>query len=326
VPTTVGADPGAHEVSSWTSEVTADALVAVLRARGHRGDVLRDVRVVERTGTGLPARLALDGLAPAEIDATTFRHVVGRALGWDVLKSHAWSVSRTARGYRFTGRGKGHGAGLCVRGASVLAARGETLAQVLTAYVPGGRLVALQDDVRLRVPVPLTAQASAIREVAWTLLADLRQSLGVSAPREVAIHVHPTRQAYQRATGRAWWTSASTRPLGAGQYRVDVAPPEGREAAARLLPTLRHEFVHVLTHTALAEGPLWMGEGLAMAAGRDPGHSTSAARDAVRCPTDAEIASPGGQGAMQDAYARAEACVARALPAGVGGWRELGQR
>ena len=35
------------------------------------------------------SRIALDGLAPAEIDATTFRHLVGRRPGWDVLESHA---------------------------------------------------------------------------------------------------------------------------------------------------------------------------------------------------------------------------------------------
>ena len=95
-------------------------MYAALREAGYRGDVLRDVRVVARTRDGLPSRIALDGLAPAEIDASTFRHIVGRRLGWDVLKSHAWDVTRVGGGYRFTGRGKGHGAGLCLRGAAVV--------------------------------------------------------------------------------------------------------------------------------------------------------------------------------------------------------------
>ncbi|MGV3516550.1 SpoIID/LytB domain-containing protein, partial [Luteitalea sp.] len=96
--TRIGRDPNEHEVRAWRSDVDAEALHAVLREAGHRGDVLREVRIAARTREGLPARVALEGLTPADIDATTFRHVVGRRLGWDVVKSHAWDVTRTGRG------------------------------------------------------------------------------------------------------------------------------------------------------------------------------------------------------------------------------------
>ena len=277
----------------------------------------------------MPNRIALDGVAPGEIAATRFRHVVGRGIGWHVLKSHAWDVGRTARGYRFSGRGKGHGAGLCVRGAGVLAARGLSARAVLATYVPGARLVSSGDEVRVRVPAAMTAAAGRLRDEARGMLGDLRTSLAVTAPREVDLRVHPTREAYQRATGRAWWTSASTRALGAGRYRIDMAPPPLRAARIDdLLPALRHELVHVLTHAALADAPAWAAEGLALVVAQParfgmPPAAPGLPSAAGSCPTDREVTRPGGAEAMRDAYERAAACVKQLTPAGIGGWRAL---
>ena len=135
--TRTGKDPVEHTVPGWEGTVRADALVRALHEAGYRGDVLRDVRIVAHAREGVPSRVALDGLAPAEIDATTFRHIVGRRIGWDVLKSHAWDIRRVGVGYRFTGRGKGHGAGVCLSGASTLASRGGT-ADAVAGHVRAG--------------------------------------------------------------------------------------------------------------------------------------------------------------------------------------------
>ncbi len=47
---------------------------------------------------------------------------VGRVAGWQSIKSTAFEVDRTSTGYRFKGRGFGHGVGLCVIGAGRRAA------------------------------------------------------------------------------------------------------------------------------------------------------------------------------------------------------------
>ena len=317
--TRTGADPAAHEVGTWTSDVPVDDLLKVLRAAGHQGDVLRDVRVEARSPEGMPTRLALDGLAPASIEATTFRHIVGRALGWDILKSHAFEVTRTGRGYRFTGRGKGHGAGLCLRGASELAGRGAGLDVVLRTYLPGATLQALQDKVVLRVPSAWQPLAPALLTGAKRLLARQRHVLGVVDARTVTLEIHPTREAYQRATGRAWWTSASTRAEGGAAYRIDVAPPPGPPSAEALTTTLAHEFVHVLTWPLLAQGPAWATEGLAILAAR----WTDRPGDRGPCPTDDEMRRPGSLERMQEVYGRAASCKAAALPQGLASWRDL---
>ncbi|BCS32992.1 hypothetical protein TBR22_A22170 [Luteitalea sp. TBR-22] len=317
--TRTGPDPAGHQVGEWSSEVPVARLLSALQSAGHRGDVLRDVRIEARAAGGMPTRLALDGLAPASIDATTFRHVVGRAIGWDVLKSHTFEVTRTGRGYRFTGLGKGHGAGLCLRGATVLAARGDSLAEVLDTYVPGASLQARQDIVALRVPSAWEPQAATLLARARRQLALERHALGVVDGRDVRVEIHPTREAYQRATGRAWWTGASTRALGGKRYRIDVAPMPGQPSITAIEATLAHEFVHVLTWPLLASGPAWLAEGLAHGVAR----GALAPRQDGPCPTDDEIRRPGSLERMQEVYGRAAGCVARALPDGLASWRAL---
>lgn len=336
--TRTGRDPAEHQVDQWRSDVDATALLSVLRQAGHRGDHLRDVHVSARTADGVPTRVAVDGLAPNEIDATTFRHLVGRALGWDVLKGHAWDVRRTARGYLFTGRGKGHGAGMCVRGASVLASRGWPLGRVLGAYVPGASIRVVADRLTVRVPAALGVDAPRLRASLYALLADLRARLAVWTARDIEVVVHPTREAFQRVTGRAWWTAASTRHIGGSRYRVDLAPPAspGSDAvpagpdvlAGRaddaLLIALRHEAVHVLTAPALEWAPRWAAEGLAYALSRS--QAPGRAEGQLACPQAEEVTRPGSLETMRDVYARAGSCVTAALPDGLATWRQLASR
>jgi stage II sporulation protein D len=337
VPTRTGPDPALHAVPEWQGLAPADALLAALREAGFRGEVLRNLRIVARARDGMPVRVALDGLAPGEVDAATLRHIVGRRLGWHVLKSHAWEVTRVGNGYRFTGRGKGHGAGICLRGAAVYADRGVTLTQVLATYVPGAALMSTYDRVTVRVPSALLADAPRLRDETLALLAEARVRLEVFAPRQVTLEVHPTVQAYQRATGRAWWTSASTRPLGRrfdqasqsgsgpDRFRVDVAPrATARATLGALTDVLRHERIHVLAGPLLVEAPAWMAEGLAYAAERpDISGPRTPGRPPAPCPADAEITRPGSLEAMRGAYSRAGGCVDAALPAGLAGWRAL---
>ena len=319
--TVVGTEPAPHAVTAWSSEVEQSQLLRTLREAGVQGARVADLRVVRRTGGGVPQVVALGGLVPGELPATRFRTIIGRRLGWDLLKSDAWDVTRTSRGYRFSGRGKGHGAGLCLAGAGRLAASGVGGRRLLGTYVPGAQVWSEADRLSLRLPAAGFGQGQGLRNEARSQLAMLRLTLGVTSPRDVAIEVHPTREAYQRATGRAWWTGASTRWLGGVSYRIDLAPPPEQSGSGALLHTLVHEFVHVLTASTLSEAPAWVGEGLASLAPRT--RLVEQVGASGPCPTDDEIHAPGGLEAMRTAYARAEACVRQALPGGLQSWRTL---
>ena len=94
-----------------------------LRATGMRGGRLRGLRVLQRNASGRVVRLRAEGFTPTDISGTDFRMAIGRIGGWQLVKSTAFDVERTGSGYRFRGRGFGHGVGLCVIGAGRRAAR-----------------------------------------------------------------------------------------------------------------------------------------------------------------------------------------------------------
>jgi hypothetical protein len=96
--------------------------------------------------------LQIDGLSPGDISGQRLRMTVGRTLGWRLLKSTAFDVRRTSRGYRFSGRGFGHGVGFCVIGAARRAAGGATRARLLDQYFPGLAVARVTADM-LRAPV-----------------------------------------------------------------------------------------------------------------------------------------------------------------------------
>lgn len=116
------ADPECREDSAWVSDVAAGDLQRALVASGRRGQVLRGLEVVARSGSGRVTRVRLDGFEPPEMTGEEFRLAVDRLLGWQVLKSTLFDVERTGTGYRFRGSGRGHGVGLCVVGSARMAA------------------------------------------------------------------------------------------------------------------------------------------------------------------------------------------------------------
>jgi hypothetical protein len=121
----------------WTAEIADSDLVRALRAAGFRGERLRQLRIASRNGSGRVSLLRLEGFTPSEISGQDLRVVVGRALGWQHIKSTAFDLQRVRDGYRFSGHGSGHGVGLCVIGSARLAVDGRSADQILRRYFPG---------------------------------------------------------------------------------------------------------------------------------------------------------------------------------------------
>ncbi len=130
-------EPACREGSAWTSDVPAVELLRALHAAGLHGDLVRDLRVADRSASGRVAGLRVEGLAPSELTGEAFRLAVGRTLGWQVLKSTLFAIERTGGGYRFRGHGSGHGVGLCLTGSARLAASGQSAEAILQTYYPG---------------------------------------------------------------------------------------------------------------------------------------------------------------------------------------------
>jgi hypothetical protein len=124
------------------------------------------------------------------------------------------------------------------------------------------------------------------------------------------VTVHPTVESFGRATGQPWWMSGAT-----DGATIDLLPITVLRQQGQLERTIRHEIAHVLLDAALAKRPMWVREGAAAYYAR-PANARASAADRVACPTDAELTRALSAGAQRDAYARAEACFARAIASG----------
>ncbi len=92
------------------------------------------LRVSGRTSTRRVTRVTLgDGASMGGVE-------LRRRLGYTRLKSLDFEVERTDRGYVFSGRGYGHGAGLCQWGAKALADGDWDYQEILSHYYPGAEL------------------------------------------------------------------------------------------------------------------------------------------------------------------------------------------
>ena len=326
---------------AWASDIPAAGLERALRAAGFRGSRLRDLRVVQQNASGRVTRLRIEGFSPNEISGQDFRMAVGRVLGWQHLRSTIFDLRRTSAGYRFTGRGFGHGVGLCVIGAGHRAARGESVDEILGFYYPGLRIgtagstttladarpapattadpvpvphpspvSAAGDDVRLALPAGEEHERAAILALVRAARDETARRAGVTPPAVLTLTFHPSVDAFGRATGQPWWVSASTRGA-----RIDLLPLALLRQQGQIERTIRHEVAHALVDGSLSSKPLWVREGAAIFfADSAPDATTRPPR--VECPSDIEIARPVSAGAQRDAYARAEQCFLRQIADG----------
>ena len=328
----------------WSADLSAADLLRSFRAGGFRGERLRDMKVAARNASGRVSRLRLEGLEPQDVSGQDLRAVVGRTLGWQHIKSATFELKREGDRYRFSGRGSGHGVGLCVIGSTRLAVDGRSASDILKRYFPGlaigvpaglGRATPLAPGTPAprATPVPMALVPEVLvslpdgdegeRAFITTLTArartELSASLGV-APLRVTLRFHPDVASYEKATGRSWFTAGAM-----VDGDIHLLPPTVLRDRGVLDRTIRHELVHVLTNTALASRPEWVREG---AAGYFAGSAAPADKDRAgnpartSCPTDAELVQPVSVGALTNAQARAQACFVRELGRRKS-WREV---
>ncbi|MEI6668903.1 MAG: SpoIID/LytB domain-containing protein [Acidobacteriota bacterium] len=339
-------DPACRNEPAWTSEIAAPQLHRVLEAAGLRGSDVRNFAVASRHPSGRAATLRVDGMVPESLDATTFQRAAGVTLGWQVVKSTLFDVRRSAQGYVISGRGLGHGVGLCVRGATSRAAAGRSRDEILAAYFPGLRTAALTRatgagattaqsgrggsarSVRVVLPEGDGDRLDAARTIVERAAVAMTVRLGVPMPPDVVVRFYPTVEAYVRATRQPWWTAART----TGTH-VEVLPFDVLRKRGTLELTLRHELVHVLADRFLGGRPLWVREGVAtVMAGEwapgpdlDAGAPGAVARNEGRraaCPSDADFAGAASPEAWRRVYEAAGSCVSHAMAAGAP-WRDL---
>ncbi len=143
LPSAVDDGPAEAAHTTWRYEVSRDALIRALNAdrRTRVGDRLDSIEVLDRDAAGRAERVALHARIESIQRGEVLREVLGRNLGARTVRSTWFDVDREGLTFVFTGRGFGHGVGLCQAGALARVRAGEKLRAILQHYFPGTRLV-----------------------------------------------------------------------------------------------------------------------------------------------------------------------------------------
>ena len=311
----------------WTLTMTLRQVERVLERVGFEGR-LRDIRIDQRNASGRVALLELNGLVPEVIRGDQFRMAVGPT----TVRSTVFEMERDGDQVRLTGRGYGHGVGMCVIGAGRRAVRGESVEQILAQYYPGLELTPLsramtraappaprpalpaaaaarpgRGGVIARVPSSSPTDAGDLERMVSGAHDDLARVLGVSvAP--IAVTLYGTLEDFRAVTGQPWWVSSV-----ADGTSIDLAPLVLLEQRDGRDLTVRTAVAELLVAQALRDRPRWVRVGAARYFARNGvarSGATAPAGDAPRCPADAELTLAVSAVAQREAETRAQACFA----------------
>jgi stage II sporulation protein D len=312
---------GASAHSSWQRTISIDSLGTILRddvGAVIRGP-LRGVAVASRDSSGRARTLAIEADARFLIDANQFRYAVDRRLGWGEIKSNLYTAQRRGDNLVFTGRGLGHGVGLCQAGADAMGRLGISYMRILAQYFPGATVVRLPfpatpDPVASSEHFELAFPEGQRRWVSQSLseLERSRRELAIPAdawPPRVPVETWDRTADFIQATGKPSWVAGAT-----DGNSILLQPLGTLTAKGILTATLRHELAHVALHRLCARGlPLWLEEGLALyLTGEriDTGTQQASSRRTL----GEVVARSRSEAEMHEAYARA-ALLVRSLAA-----------
>jgi stage II sporulation protein D len=309
----------ARGVLKWESAIRVTDLDRALRAAGLRMPAgWKAIEIISRSESGRAQRLKLSGGegGSAPVSASTFRFAVDRELGWNKVRSDLYDVRNAGEQIIFSGRGAGHGVGMCQAGAEEMAREGKNYREILSFYYPGTQLGAAgtaesasqwkkrsSDRVELLSTQPDVD--SGLLPIVERILKEDEQAIGWKAGAGVRLQVYATLDAYRNRTGQPGWVAASTRGK-----TIRLQPLAELQKRSLVESTLRHEIFHVLVEAkARASTPLWFREGIVLflsnsgAAGTAPVAMTDEQVEAV-------LRQPRNRDEAQRAYAAAHSRVA----------------
>lgn len=126
--------------SHWEDAIPAEKLSQALESdeRSNKVGRIAEVRITKRDATGRAELIEITGdRRRRTLRGWDFKIIVGRVLGWNLLKSSRFEIRRAGSNFVFRGTGFGHGLGLCQEGAHVMAENGIGYTEILARYFPG---------------------------------------------------------------------------------------------------------------------------------------------------------------------------------------------
>lgn len=138
----------------WSAEFASETIAQAVALAGLGVGNVSEVEVAARTEAGRAMTISVRGSAGAvSMPSAQFR----KALGFDKLRSTWFNIVKTESGWRFDGRGWGHGVGFCQDGAVGRAKAGQSHREILSAYFPGTQVGVVRGD-----PLHLSTRGSVV--------------------------------------------------------------------------------------------------------------------------------------------------------------------
>lgn len=117
----------------WKTEISREDIKKALR----QNQPVTQINLLDQDEAGRVFQLETYSPLSQQWSAQTFLLQVGRRLGWNKLKSTFFTIQPKEGSFIFSGRGLGHGVGLCQWGARGMALQDKDFRQILLHYFPG---------------------------------------------------------------------------------------------------------------------------------------------------------------------------------------------
>ena len=274
-----------------------------LRRRGKNAEI----QIERRSPTG---RILWMNVAGNRLSGRDFVSLINDSLGAGRLRSTEFEIQQHGSSLVFSGKGDGHGVGMCQVGAEERARAGHSYEDILRFYYPetavgvnarGFRWRKLSGS-RVDVFSTLPGQDEPLVALADAAIVRAERVSRMRIATRPMVRAYPSISAYRDSTGEPGWVAAST----VGSV-VRMQPSAVLRAGGILESTLLHEFLHIAIDShAQASLPLWFREGLVqyLTAPDEP----AASREAV---SDHILTHPASQADLRQAYAAAQSRVKR---------------
>jgi stage II sporulation protein D len=240
----------------WRASFTAEQVAQALKLTS----TAQSLEIAQRSASGRVNAVVVNG---RRFVGASFQASMGRTFGWSI-KSLLFDVHKAGDNYVFSGRGRGHGVGICQIGAIRMGEQGRTMREILDFYYPGAKLgltaQGLDWQIRQspRIELQTTDPARDERLIGLTeqALQEAERRTGFRFFGKAHVKMYPSVAAYRNSTGESGLVAASVR---GAVIRLQPLPFDS------LGPVLLHECLHlVLESHAYPKHPWWFREGLAL--------------------------------------------------------------
>jgi len=338
-------DAGPH--AKWTDTISRADLLRALQSdsRTDVGNRLDQISINKHDETGRAEFITVEGEHRKTVRGWDFKIIVGRALGWNVLKSSRFEIDRSGSNFIFRGSGFGHGLGLCQEGAHVMAARGASYQKILEKYFPGTVVKRVTEESKadvlpgtlgysdlssgntsfkllsissenFRLAYPADVDRRTVDQILTTLEStrnDFLRRASSTSPKiaRLEIRLNESTGDFTSRTGQPWWAAAATEG-----NRIELQPARILKQRGVLFTTLRHELAHIMIDSISSKrAPRWLEEGFALyLAGESQMISRYATRDRLReDELEQRLQHPRTQDEMRKLYAEAYLIVAEMI-------------